>query len=151
FVRVGIENVDNRVGQDGEADAHGQGDHRGDAQGGLGDFARRAIVPSGDGRGNGGDDGDGQRRYEGRREVIQREHGGVGAVQRVGKLAVEHGVQQPDVDEVRVQLGDHALDGRAEGYRHADFYEFGEGALYAGRLIRGGGERAVGAALYGHV
>ena len=85
------------------------------------------------------------------REVIKREHGGIGAIERVGQVVAEPGVQQPDVDEIRVQQGDHAHDGRAEGYRHADFYEFGEGAPGALRHVRGVRQGAVWPALDGHV
>ena len=150
-MRVRIEHVDDGEGEDGEAHAHGQGDDCGDAQGGLGDLARAGVVPRGHGGRDGGHDGDGERRDEGRGEVIKREHGGIGAIERVGQVVAEPGVQQADVDEIRVQQGDHAHDGRAEGDGHTDFYKLGEGAPGALRHVRGVRQGAVWPALDGHV
>ena len=114
-VRARIEHADNRIGEDGEPDAHRQRDDRGDAQPAL---RRRADLLVRAARGGGRDcrnDGDGHRRNKARREVIECLHGAVGPVKLVGKRGADAGnVRKLDVDELRVDEGDDAHDGGAE-------------------------------------
>ena len=105
-VAAGIEGVHDGLCQHRETHAHGNRHQGGDAHGVLRHLAGAALIPDGQGRGDGRHDGDGEGRDEGGGKIEQGLGLAVDPVEHLGLLIVEaRGALKP----VHAELGVHAV------------------------------------------
>ena len=141
---VGVHRVHDGVCKHAQAHAHGKGDNGGDAHRVLSDAARVAAVAQGHCGRDCGYDGDGERGYEARGQVIERLRLAVDAVEHRGLLVSEAGgVLQP----AHAQPGVNQVDERKHAGAQGDGYTYAQqGAEHFAAALR-----RVGAALAGGV
>ena len=131
-VAVGVEQVHYGITHHCQPDAHGHGDEGGDAHGILCGFHGFCPAASGEGGGDGGDDGYCKRRDKGGRQIEQSHGLAVDPVKHLGFIVTEAG---GGLEPVHAELGVHRIeqghdagaegDGDTDGQDTPDYFRGG--------------------------